>query len=78
MPVNIVASGELSVDKTAVVLENNGLEKAGLVNEINFVQKAGKINLVGNSGLNSALIKNLDTLKAAGFGIKIGSKLMER
>ena len=55
--ININAGSAIAPDRTVVAVETNALASAGLTTG------TGGLNVVGSNGLNSALLKNVNTLK---------------
>ncbi len=61
--VNVNAGSEVAAGNAVVLMGSKTLEKAGLT------QVASGLNIVGSGGFNSALAKNFDAGKQAGFGV---------
>jgi hypothetical protein len=62
IPVNVGAGSGLAAGNTVVATYRDALESAGLI------QTPGGLNIVGSSGLNSALAQNVDARDRSGFG----------
>ena len=61
--VNVNAGSEVAAGNAVVLMDGTTLEKAGMT------QVASGLNIVGSGGFNSALAKNFDAGKQAGFGV---------
>lgn len=61
--VNVNAGSEVAAGNAVVLMDGTTLEKAGMT------QVASGLNIVGTGGFNSALAKNFDAAKQAGFGM---------
>ncbi len=56
LPVNVHAGSALAPGRIVVAMTSDALDQAGMV------QAAGGLNVVGSSGLNSAMVQNFNAL----------------
>ena len=61
--VNVYSGSEVATGNTVVLMDSTTLEKTGMT------QAASGLNVVGSGGFNSALAKNFDAVKQAGFSL---------